>query len=162
ILQYAGVEGGRMDLIESESIAEQPPALAQLALQGGAGVVLDLVDLSVDLPFPHVPVPPLGTDYRVGMAASLDPGGHELLSMPIRAGSVEVAHSQSVRRVEHQVGTPAQLVDTSFGGQLSGEVDVRRTTQCGGSEADPTDLEMSAPEDRKSTRLNCSHVKISY
>src|SRR5690606_13681772 len=69
-----------------------------------------------------------------------------IFSMPIGAGSVEVAHSQSVGRVEHQVGTSAQLVDTSFGGQLSGEVDVRRTTQCGGSEADPTDLEMSAPE----------------
>src|SRR5829696_6913286 len=118
-----------MDLIEAEMLTEQGAGFAELTAQSRYAQILNLVGLRVDPPTARVSVPPLRPHgYLAGRYPALrQPRGEELLGIAVGTGSIEVAYSRLVCRIQQGVRQAPQRLDASVRPQVLGsaERDVR-------------------------------------
>src|ERR1700761_172292 len=104
VVEQAGVQGGRVDLVQRDAVAEQGAALGQLGGEHGQRVFFDLVGDRVHPPVADVAVTPLGADDHVGVVALGQPAAQKLLGPAVGPGDVDVADAGRVGRVEHGEG----------------------------------------------------------
>src|SRR5215218_224250 len=150
VLKDAAVEGGRVDLVEVEVVAEQGSGLGRLAGQGGEGVVLDLVGVGVHAPVADVGVAPFGADGDLGRVevAGAQPGGEELLGPAVGAGRVQVADAGGVGGVQDLVAAALQGLDVAVGAEVAAaaQVDVGGAAEGGQAEPERADLQAGRAE----------------
>src|SRR4029079_2991515 len=123
-----------------EAVAEVRPRLLELAPEGLDVVVLDLGRVGVDLPVGRVDVAPLRPDDDVARVAVAQPRAEELLTAPVRARGVEVAHAGGVGGVEHVERSGAQRIDGAVRAEVLAvtHVEVAGTAEGGEAEAEAT------------------------
>jgi RNA polymerase sigma factor (sigma-70 family) len=130
----------KMDLVQVEVVAEQRPALGELAHQDGERMVLDLMFLRLDAPAGGVGVTPLGADHDpVGRDLPAgEPGPQEGLAAAVGAGGVEVADAELPGGIEHSMGPGLHRGDVVVVAQVVGvaEVDVAGPAQRRQAEAE--------------------------
>src|SRR6266849_5481160 len=100
----------RVDLVEVEVFTEERTALLDLPSQRRQGMILYLVDASIDLPIADVRVAPFGShgDGVRWERALAEPRGEETLGESVGAGSVEVADAGVKGGAQDVVGAALQ------------------------------------------------------
>jgi hypothetical protein len=139
VVQHAAVEGGRVDLVDPEPIAEQLVRLAPLRPEVLHRQVLHLVLGGIDPPVRRVAIAPLRAhgDLAALQSTTPEPRPEERLGTAVRTRGVEPAHSALVRGVEHVVRRPLHLLHARVGHVLAvAKVDVCRTPERGEAERD--------------------------
>src|SRR4029077_10979420 len=73
IVEHTALDGGGVDLVEGQVIAQEPPRLRDLPPEGGDREVLHLLDVGVQPPSAYVGVTPLRADPHIVRIARGEP-----------------------------------------------------------------------------------------
>src|SRR5207245_1304353 len=125
VIEDTAYQRRRMDLIKVQVIAEQRPALLDLALQGRQGVVFDLVHPGVDLPVADVGIAPLRADRDTlrWERALAEPRRQEPLREAIGARGINVANPGVIGSAQDLVRSALQRLDASVVSEIMRAVD---------------------------------------
>jgi len=139
IVEHTALDGGGMDLVEREVIAEEPPRLRDLPSERGDREILHLLDVGVEPPSAQVGVSPLRSDHDLRTIPGVEPSTEERLGIAVGSRDVHVPDARGVRRIEDLPTPSLHRRSGAFAPEvaISANIDVDGAPERGQAESDP-------------------------